>query len=120
MQAACRACHSSAWVAGHRERFENTIRTTNLSTLTATEIMTEIWNHGFAAKDNPFDDAVERKWTDIWLFHANNIRFASAMAGGGDYGVFADGRYHLNGRIRELADWLALQRRLEGVPAKAP
>ncbi|MDZ7599040.1 MAG: multiheme c-type cytochrome [Desulfobacterales bacterium] len=84
MQAACLACHSSAWVAGHRERFENTIRTTNRSTLTATTIMTEIWSRGFAAKDNPFDEAVEQKWTDIWLFHANNTRFASAMAGGGD------------------------------------
>lgn len=120
MQAACRACHSSAWVAGHRERFENTIRTTNLSTLTATGIMGEIWHRGFADPDNPFDEAVEQKWTDLWLFYANNIRFASAMAGGGDYGVFADGRYHLNGRIRELADWLALQRRLEGVAAKTP
>lgn len=120
MQAACLACHSSAWVAGHRERFENTIRTTNRSTLTATTIMTEIWSRGFAAKDNPFDEAVEQKWTDIWLFYANNTRFASAMAGGGDYGVFADGRYHLNGQIRQLADWLDLQLRLEQVPAKTP
>jgi hypothetical protein len=34
--------------------------------------------------------------------------------------VFADGRYHLNGRIRELADWLALQRRLEAPAAETP
>lgn len=120
MQAACLSCHSSAWVAGHWARFENTIRTTNQSTLTATEIMTEIWERGFAQKDNPFDEAVEKKWTDIWLFHANTIRFAAAMAGGGDYGVFADGRYHLSGRIHELADWLALQRRLAEAPPKGP
>jgi hypothetical protein len=58
---------------------------------------------------NPFDEAIEKKWTDIWLFHANSIRFSAAMAGGGDYGVFANGRYHLSKRILELNDWLRLR-----------
>ncbi|NTV42434.1 MAG: hypothetical protein HGA63_03950, partial [Syntrophobacteraceae bacterium] len=40
------------------------------------------------------------------LFYSNSIRFASAMGGGGDYGVFADGRYHLSKSIRQLEDWL--------------
>ena len=70
--------------------------------------MGDIWKQGFARgadrKSNPFDEAIEKKWSDIWLFHANTIRFAAAMAGGGDYGVFADGRYQLTQKIQELAD----------------
>ncbi|MEZ4525614.1 MAG: hypothetical protein R2941_06805 [Desulfobacterales bacterium] len=38
--------------------------------------------------------------------------FTSAMAGGGDYGVFADGRYQLSQRIRELQEWLDLRIRV--------
>ena len=53
---------------------------------------------------------MEKKWSDIWLFFANTTRFASAMGGGGDYGVFADGRYHLNERILALKDWLDIKK----------
>jgi hypothetical protein len=28
------------------------------------------------------------------------------MAGGGDYGVFEDGRYHLAKSIMEMKDWM--------------
>jgi hypothetical protein len=34
------------------------------------------------------------------------------MAGGGDYGVFANGRYQLSQSIQEIADYLALQDQL--------
>jgi len=53
-----------------------------------------------------FDEYIERRWSDTWLLYANNIRFASAMAGGGDYGVFEDGRYHLAKSIMEMKDWM--------------
>ena len=82
----------------------------------STFIMGDIWKHGFAeALDrggNPFDEAVEKKWTLTWLFYGNSIRFASAMAGGGDYGVFAGGRYQLSQTIVELNDWLNLRKQL--------
>lgn len=44
--------------------------------------------------------------SSLWLCYANTIRFASAMAGGGDYGVFANGRYIMSGALMELKDWL--------------
>jgi hypothetical protein len=117
MQAVCRNCHASSWVDGHWVRFENTIQETNAQTLAATRIMSAIWQKGYAdglpvSSANPFDEAVEIMWTDAWLFYANTTRFASAMAGGGDYGVYADGRYHLRKRIVELADWLTLREQL--------
>ena len=116
MQAACLNCHDSSWVNGHWKRLENTIQTTNAETLVATQIMIEIWQNGFAAglnqDSNPFDEAIEKKWSDSWLFYANTIRFASAMGGGGDYGVYANGRYQLSQTLLELDDWLKLRKQV--------
>jgi hypothetical protein len=122
LQAVCLSCHGSSWVNGHWARFENTLRETNAKTLGATRIMKEIWSAGLAAgpgrKANPFDEAVERRWADIWLIYANTIRFAAAMGCGGDYGVFADGRYELNRAVMELHEWLEWRRRQP--PASKP
>jgi len=119
MQAACLNCHDSSWVGGHWARFENTIRETNAKTRTATRIMEDIWHNGFAdKKDSPYNEAIERKWSDSWLFYANSIRFASAMGGGGDYGVFADGRYHLSKTLLELNDWLEMRKKLDSALKK--
>jgi hydroxylamine dehydrogenase len=110
MQAVCRSCHARTWVKAHWDRYETTIAETNRKTRTATEIMQKIWTAGYAQgldrQQNPFDEAIERQWSDIWLFYANTIRFASAMAGGGDYGVFANGRYALSKEILKMNEWL--------------
>lgn len=117
MQSSCLNCHASSWVDGHWKRFRKTIDETNARTQTATKIMLSIWNQGYASgpgeNGNPFDEAVEKSWSDLWLFYENKIRFASAMAGGGDYGVFADGRYAAAKRVVELKEWLAMQQRLQ-------
>ncbi len=116
MQATCFACHDGSWVDGHWERFVNTIEQTNAAALTGTQIMGEIWKRGLAVNHekggNPFDEYIERVWSDMWLFYGNSVRFASAMGGGGDYAVFADGRYQMTKAIRELDDWLALRKKL--------
>ncbi len=113
MQGPCLACHDQGLVREHWTRFENTIERTNRATLTATELMQEIWTKGYATGPasgaSLFDEYVEKVWSDSWLIQANHIRLASAIAGGGDYGVFAEGRYELNGKIRELHDWLRLR-----------
>jgi hypothetical protein len=122
MQALCLNCHDAAWVNGHWRRFENTIQTTNASTLVGTQIMSDIWRRGFAAgldrHNNPFDEAIEKKWSDTWLFYANTIRFASAMGGGGDYGVYANGHYQLAKTLLELADWLKLRKEIPALKAQ--
>ena len=114
MQHICASCHSESWVKGHWTRYENSIKETNAKTLSATQIMQQIWDAGYAKGPSlgksPFDEAIEKKWADIWLFYANTTRFASAMAGGGDYGVFADGRYQINQGILELKDWLDIRK----------
>jgi hypothetical protein len=114
MQAACLNCHDTSWVNGHWQRFENTIRETNGNIRLATNIMGDIWRDGFADfKTNPFDEAIEKKWSDTWQLYANTIRFASAMGGGGDFGVYAGGRYQLTQALLELNDWLNLRKKID-------
>jgi hypothetical protein len=78
-------------------------------TLTSTKILITAWNKGVAKgleqNDSIFNDVIERKWTEQWLFHANSTRLASAMAGA-DYGVFANGRWHLSKNIQEMLDYI--------------
>jgi len=110
MQQVCRSCHSSQWVDGHFDLLDSTIAYTNRATLAATELLQMAWKEGFAdAEASLFDEAVERRWVEQWLFYANNVRFAAAMAGA-DYGVFANGRWHLSQNVREMHDWLTTQR----------
>ena len=107
MSSVCGACHATGWTAGHFDRLDATVAETNAATLAATGIMRQAWEkgicRGLAQKSNPFDEPLERKWTRIWLFYANSTRFAAAMAGGGDYGVFADGRFQLNEALSGMA-----------------
>jgi hypothetical protein len=111
MQAVCRSCHASAWIEGHFERLEHTIDTTNEMTLAATQVLLEAWERGAAAGPaaggSIFDEPLERRWVEQWLFYANSTRFASAMAGT-DYGVFANGRFFLAANLREMAELLDL------------
>jgi hypothetical protein len=105
MQAVCAACHDASWVTGHWTRFEAVIRETNEKTRLATDLVRKAWAAGLAegpGAGNPFDEPLERDWTDVWLFHANSIRFAAAMAGGGDYAVFANGHHELSRRLADL------------------
>lgn len=117
MQKICLSCHSEGWVKGQFARFENTLKTINEMTLTATKILLTAWEKGLAKglaqKDSPFNEAIEKKWVEQWLFYANSTRYASAMAGA-DYGVFANGRWHLSKNIQEMMDWLKI--RLERTP----
>jgi hydroxylamine dehydrogenase len=110
MQNTCLSCHGTAWVEGYFARLDNTIRASNALVLTATELVSEAWEKGYAKgiekKGSPFDEFIERRWSDIWLMHANHMRFVSAMAGGGDYGVFADGRYYLTNALLDMQSWL--------------
>jgi hydroxylamine dehydrogenase len=112
MQGVCLSCHSTGWVDGHFDRLENTIKTTNDMTLAATQVLSEAWKTGTAKgldkNDSIFNEGIEKKWIEQWLFYANSTRFASAMSGG-DYGAFANGRYYLSKNIQDMIEWLKLR-----------
>jgi len=118
MKVVCLSCHSTQWVDNHFLRLDNTIHKTNQMTREATAILSDIWAGGFEQglpqNASIFDEKAERMWTTIWLFYANSTRFASAMAGGGDYGVFANGRYQTTEQITRLLEELHLYRAIEG------
>jgi len=122
MQGICRQCHGTAWVEGHWRRYRNTIQRSNESVRVLTGMMQEAWKRGLAQgpdqQASPFDESLERQWSDAWLFYANTVRFAAAMGGGGDYGVFADGRYQLSSALIHFED--QLRRRLAGEAAAPP
>jgi hypothetical protein len=109
MQKVCLSCHSQGWVDGHFARLENTIQKTNEMTLTATKIVLAAWEKGaakgLAQNDSIFNEAIEKRWVEQWLFYANSTRFSSAMAGA-DYGAFANGRWYMAKNIQEMLDWL--------------
>lgn len=105
----CLSCHSSRWVENRMAQLDKTVEETNRMTLTATKIMLKAWStgaaKGLAHKDSIFNEMMEKKWVENWLFYANSIRFSSAM-GGADYGVFDNGRWYISKNIRELNEWL--------------
>jgi hydroxylamine dehydrogenase len=109
MEKICLSCHSGSWVEGHFARYENTIRKTNEMTLAATGVLLAAWEKGAAKglseKDSIFNEAIEKKWVEQWLFYANSTRYSSAMIGA-DYGVFANGRWYMSKNIQEMVDWL--------------
>ncbi len=108
----CYTCHSYEWAGQFFERLDHTVKTTNDLTRTATLIMLQAWDkgaaRGLAQNDSLFNEALERKWVEQWLFYANSTRFASAM-GGADYGAFANGRWYLSKNIQEMMDWLSFK-----------
>lgn len=114
----CMSCHSYDWVNQHFVRFEKTIQTTNKMTLAATKIMFKAWDKevakGLEDSNSIFNEAIEKRWVQQWLFFANSTRFASAMAGA-DYGVFANGRWYLSRNIQDMKDWLEFKLKGEKV-----
>ena len=113
MQSTCLNCHDTATIRAHWQQLDNAIQKTNGHIRVATSILEDAWKDGLAdAAQNPFDEVIEKKWTDIWQFYANTIRFASAMAGGGDYAVYAGGYYQLSQKVLEMDEWLKLHKSL--------
>ncbi|MDY7037817.1 MAG: multiheme c-type cytochrome, partial [Thermodesulfobacteriota bacterium] len=114
MKEICLSCHGRGWVDGQFKRLKNSIKTSDQMTLTATKVMQSAWEKGLAKgldrKDSIFNEAIERKWVEQWLFYANSTRFASAMMGA-DYGVFANGRWHMSKNIQEMLDWVEFKSR---------
>lgn len=113
MEKICSACHSQQWIKGHFSRLDRSIETSNHMTLQATKVLNQAWKEGLAQGlpqgANPFDEAIEIKWIEQWLFFGNSVRFATAM-GGADYGVFADGRWTQAKNLQEMGDYLKFLR----------
>lgn len=111
MKKVCTGCHSRQWTDNHFIILDEVVEYSNGMTLTATQLMQYAWKEGLAkglnTSANPFDEALERKWIETWLFYANSTRLSAAMAGA-DYGVFDRGRWHLSRTVQEMHTWIGV------------
>ena len=102
MEKICQSCHSTDWVEKHFEKFDNTNKETNGMVLSATQLLQKAWDKGIADNKNPFDEEIEMKWVQQWLFYANSIRYSSAMTGAPDYATFKNGWWYLTKTLQEM------------------
>ncbi|MGB2696635.1 MAG: multiheme c-type cytochrome, partial [Candidatus Zixiibacteriota bacterium] len=108
MKKVCQSCHSTSWVDGHFDKFNNTLAESDKMVLASTKLLLEAWNKGLADQSNPFDQAIEQKWIKQWLFYANSVRYASAMSGP-DYAAFKLGWWELTKNLQEMRDLIELK-----------
>jgi hypothetical protein len=111
MQQACLACHSTSWVYAHFARMDTVVAESDKMTFAATQLLMKAWDDKLADKTNPFDEAIEQKWISQWLFYANSVRLANAMAGAPDYAAFKNGWWNLTNNLQEMKDWIELRRK---------
>ena len=113
LQKVCSACHAAGWVQGHFGRLEAVLGETNRQTRVATDLVRLAWTRGLATGPeqggSAFDEPIERRWVETWLFFANSTRFAAAMSGA-DYGAFDNGRWTLTRALVEMAAWVRERR----------
>lgn len=106
MRAVCVSCHSQRWADNHFAGLDRTVAETNQMTLAATTLMQSIWQSGRADPADRFDEPIERRWAESWLFSGNSIRYAAAMSGP-DYAAFKNGWWKLTGELAELRAFVA-------------
>jgi hydroxylamine dehydrogenase len=111
METICQTCHSTDWVEKHFQKFDGTVKETNLMTLAATQLLLEAWEEKLADKENPFDEEIEIMWMKQWLFYPNSIRYASAMTGAPDYAAFKLGWWELSEKLQQMKNWIELRRK---------
>jgi hypothetical protein len=107
LKTVCLTCHGTQWVENRFARYEHAFEESNQMTLAATRILIKAWEKGVAEglpqKKPLFDDAIEKKWVEQWLFYANSTRYASAMMGA-DYGVFDRGRWFMSKNLQDMLE----------------
>ncbi len=103
MKNVCASCHGPSWREMHFTRFDSTIAETDRMTLAATQLVVQAWEKKLADKVNPFDEAIEQLWVRQWLFYANSVRYASAMAGP-DYASFKNGWWEMTTNLKKMHD----------------
>jgi hypothetical protein len=109
MRDLCNSCHGSSWTNAHFTRMNNTIEEVDKMVLAATQLMEKAWKDGLADDSNPFDETLEHKWIEQWLFYANSIRYASAMTGAPDYTTFKNGWWELTKNLQEMQSLIVLK-----------
>jgi len=91
-------------VTRHFEKLAVTVRETDDRVRQATALLERAWTEGRASRENVFDEPVEILWAEQWLFHANAVRYTSAMAGSPDFAAFHGGYWALSRGLLKLEE----------------
>jgi len=95
----CGSCHSTSYYQAQFAKLDHTVGESNRMTLAATQLVQQAWKSGLADKANPFDEPIELKWTEQWLFYANALRYSAAM-NGQDMATFKQGWWKLTSNLK--------------------
>lgn len=106
MQGVCEGCHSTSWTDAHFTKMDATLVETDQMTAAATNLLVKAWADKLADRANPFDEPIEQKWIEQWLFYANSTRYASAMPGAQDYATFKHGWWNMTQNLADMQEWL--------------
>jgi len=105
MKKVCSACHAQTLIDNHFKEMDDMIAYSNKQILQATGLLVDVWKKnlekGIPQGKNPFDEPIERLWTQSWLFYGTSIRYGAAM-GSADYTTFANGKWQLGKTIKEM------------------
>lgn len=109
MKRVCTSCHSTDWTEGHFSKFHVTVKEADNMALAGTQLLLRAWDKGLADKSNPFDEVIEHKWLEQWMFYANSVRYASAMSGP-DYAAFKNGWWNLTKNLLEMKYYIDMHK----------
>ena len=115
MKRVCQSCHGTSWADGHFAKLQKTLEETDKMVAAATQLMAQAWERGLADKSNPFNESLEQKWTQQWLFYANSVRYAAAMSGP-DYAAFKNGWWFLTKNLQEMQESIGQKQKVEVKP----
>jgi len=101
MEHLCSSCHSTDWIKSYFEKMDTTLAEADKMVAVSTKIMLNVWGKKLADKSNPFDELIEQKWVQQWLFYANSLRYSAAMSGP-DYAAFENGWWQLTKNLNEM------------------
>lgn len=114
MIAICSQCHSEVYARDRIRWFESVVNETDKAVKAATLVLVDAWKKGVAkglpTGDNPFDEYIEKRWIEAWLFSANSIRYGAAM-NGPDWTTFKRGWWQLTKTIEEMKTIIDLYER---------
>ena len=101
MTRVCTSCHSTNWANSFFEKMDKTNAEADKLVEASTNLLAKAWELKIADKTNPFDELIEQMWVEQWLFYANSIRYAAAMAGP-DYAAFKNGFWNGTRNLNDM------------------
>jgi hypothetical protein len=117
MKKVCGGCHSSNWVNGYFDQFDNVVSDYNTVWAYTDNLLQQAYDEGLASKDNPLDEMPETMHYYIWHHDGRRWRMGASM--------MAPDWAHWNGavdatlsKLTTMVDWIGQARKLKAAEEK--